>query len=131
MDVAEGRPEAAIASLRRAAAQAEGNSRPRALLGMHLARLGHRDEARAILGELQLQSGTRYVPSLSLAVLHAALGENAKALDALEKAYAARDPQLVFLKDDPRWSGLRKEPRFEALMRVMKLDRYGPGLSPN
>ena len=23
------------------------------------------------------------------------------------------------------------EPRFEALMRVMKLDRYGPGLSPN
>ncbi len=131
MDVAEGRPEAAIASLRRAAAQDEGNSRPRALLGMHLARLGHRDEARAILGELQLQSGTRYVPSLSLAVLHAALGENAKALDALEKAYAARDPQLVFLKDDPRWSGLRKEPRFEALMRVMKLDRYGPGLSPN
>jgi hypothetical protein len=98
---------------------------------MHLARLGRRDETRAILDQLLQQADTRYVPAFSLAVLHAALGENANALDALEKAYAARDPQLVFLKDDPRWSGLRHEPRFASLMRVMKLDRYGPGLSPN
>ena len=41
-----------------------------------------------------------------------------------------RDTQLVFLKDDPRWSGLRSEPRFVALMHKLKLDRYGPGLSP-
>ena len=130
MQLAEGNPEPAIASLRRAAAQAGTNSRPRALLGMHLARLGQRDEARAILDELRQQSSTRYVPAFSLAVLQSALGDNANALDSLENAYAARDPQLVFLKDDPRWSGLRREPRFEALMRVMKLDRYGPGLSP-
>ena len=131
MALAEGRPEQGIASLRRAVARAEGNSRPRALLGMHLARLGQVEETRTILIELQQQAGTRYVPSFSLAVLHAALGENANALDALEQAYAARDPQLVFIKDDPRWASLRKEPRFESLMRVMKLDRYGPGLSPS
>ncbi|HEX7440434.1 MAG TPA: tetratricopeptide repeat protein [Caldimonas sp.] len=131
MQLAEGQPEPAIALLRRAVAQAEGNSRPRAFLGMHLARLGRRDEAREILDQLLQQAGTRYVPSFSLAVLHAALGENATAFDALEKAYAARDPQIVFLKDDPRWVGLRHEPRFEALIRVMKLDRYGPGLSPS
>ena len=35
MQIADGQTEPAIASLRRAAAQAEGNSRPRALLGMH------------------------------------------------------------------------------------------------
>ena len=131
MQLAEGQPEPAIASLRRAAMQAEGNSRPRALLGMHLARLGRSDETRIILDELLQQSGARYVPPFSLAVLHAALSENAKALDALEKAYAARDPQLVFLKDDPRWSGLRHEARFVALMQTMKLDRFGPGLSPS
>ena len=129
MQLAEGQPEPAIASLRRAVARAEGNSRPRALLGMHLARLGRRDEARTILDQLQQQAGTRYVPSFSLAVLHAALGENANALDALEKAYAARDPQLVFLKDDPRWSGLRHEPRFDALMRAMKLIKGPAGSS--
>jgi tetratricopeptide (TPR) repeat protein len=131
MQLAEGQPEPAIASLRRAAAQAQGNSRPRALLGMHLAQLGRRDEARAILEEMLAERGTRYVPSFSIAVLHAALDENARALDALEKAYAARDPQLVFVKDDPRWAGLRQEPRFRALMGVMNLDRYGPGLSPS
>jgi len=62
--------------------------------------------------------------------MHAALGETAQALDALERAYEIRDVQLVFLKDDPRWSSLRSEPRFVALMRKLKLDRYGPGLSP-
>ena len=40
MQLAAGQTEPAIAAMRRAAAQAEGNSRPRALLGMHLARLG-------------------------------------------------------------------------------------------
>jgi hypothetical protein len=68
---------------------------------------------------------------VSLAVLHAALGDTALALDALERAYAVRDTQLVFLKDDSRWAGLRQEPRFVALMARLKLDRYGPGLSPS
>jgi len=128
--LAEQQPELAIASLRRAAAKSDGNTRPSALLGMHLARMGQRDEARAILNRLLELSKTRFVPPVSLAVLHAALGENALALDALERAFAAHDTQLVFLKDDPRWSGLRKEPRFAALLHALKLDRYGPGLSP-
>jgi DNA-binding winged helix-turn-helix (wHTH) protein/TolB-like protein/tetratricopeptide (TPR) repeat protein len=127
---AEQRPELGIASLRRTVAMADGNTRPSALLGMHLARIGQRDEARAILNQFLELAKTRFVPPVSLAVLHAALGENALALDALERAFAARDTQLVFLKDDPRWSGLRKEPRFAALMQALKLDRYGPGLSP-
>jgi len=130
MHLADGQPDLAIAALRRAVAQADGNSRPSALLGMFLARTGQRDAARAILDQLLERARTAFVPPLSLAVLHAALGENALALDALEQAVAARDPQVVFLKDDPRWSGLRREPRFLALMKTLKLDGYGPGLSP-
>ncbi|HSW08373.1 TPR end-of-group domain-containing protein [Aquabacterium sp.] len=130
LHLAEQRPDLGIASLRRAVALADGNTRPSALLGMHLARLGQRDEARAILNQLLARSKAQFVPPVSLAVLHAVLGETALALDALERAFAARDTQLVFLKDDPRWSGLRKEPRFLALMQALKLDRYGPGLSP-
>jgi DNA-binding winged helix-turn-helix (wHTH) protein/TolB-like protein/tetratricopeptide (TPR) repeat protein len=130
LHLAEQRPELAIASLRRGVAIAGGNTRPAALLGVHLARLGQRDEARAILNRMLELAKTRYVPPFSLAALHAALGEAAPALDALERAFSARDTQLVFLKDDPRWSGLRKEPRFAVLMHELKLDRYGPGLSP-
>jgi hypothetical protein len=37
---------------------------------------------------------------------------------------------MTFLKDDPRLAGLRKEPRFVALMHKLKLDGYGPGLAP-
>ena len=128
---ADQRPDLAIASLRRAVANADGTTRPSALLGMYLARAGQRDEARAILDQMLGRASQSYVPSFSLAVLHAALGETGLALDGLERALAVRDPQLVFLKDDPRWSGLRGEPRFAALMQRLKLDRYGPGLSPN
>ena len=131
LQLADGQPEVALASLRRAVMLAGGNTRIQALLAMHLARNGRRDEARAIQNQLLDLAKTRYVSPVSLAVAHAALGENALALDALERAFAAHDAQLVFLKDDPRWVSLRKEPRFATLMRQLKLDRYGPGLSPS
>ena len=98
---------------------------------MHLARLGHQAEARLILEQLLLRAQQSFVPPISLAELHGALGETTLALDALERAYVAHDTQLVFLKDDPRWAGLREQPRFVALLRKLKLDRYGPGLSPS
>lgn len=131
LQLAEQQPELAIGSLQRAVTLAGGNTRIRALLAMHLARMGRRDEARTIQNQLLDLAKTRYVSPVSLAVVHAALGENPLALDALELAFAAHDTQLVFLKDDPRWSSLRKEPRFAALMHQLKLDRYGPGLSPS
>ena len=131
LHLADQQPELAIASLRRAVALADGNSRASALLGMHLARMGQRDETRAILNQMLERAKTRYVPPVSLAVLHAALGENALALDSLERAFEGHDTQLIFLKNDPRWSGLRKEPRFAVLMQKLKLDRYGPGLMPS
>ncbi|MDR7298291.1 TolB-like protein/DNA-binding winged helix-turn-helix (wHTH) protein/Tfp pilus assembly protein PilF [Pelomonas aquatica] len=130
LHLADGRNDLALTELRQMAAGAGGNSRPQALLGMHLARLGHTAEARAILDRLLQRASRGYVPPISLAVLHAALGETALALDALERAHAAHDTQLVFLKDDPRWAPLRGQPRFIALLRQLKLDRYGPGLSP-
>lgn len=130
LHLADGRNDLALTELRQMAAGAGGNSRPQALLGMHLARLGHMAEARDILDRLLQRASRGYVPPISLAVLHAALGETALALDALERAHAAHDTQLVFLKDDPRWAPLRGQPRFVALLRQLKLDRYGPGLSP-
>jgi len=128
--LAEQQDEAGIAALRRAVAMADGSTQPSVLLGVHLARLGQRDEARTLLHQMLALSKTRYVPPTSLAALHAALGEVAPALALLEQAFAVHDTRLIVFKDDPRWATLRKEPGFLALVKKLKLDRYGSGLSP-
>ena len=129
LHLAEQQPEQAIVALRRGVVLAD-NSQASALLGVHLARSGQREEAREILNRLLSVAKIRYVPSISVAAVYAALGEVAPALDALDRALLLRDTRLIYLKDDPHWSGLRKEPRFVVLMQKLKLDRYGPGLSP-
>ncbi|APV51770.1 hypothetical protein BWI17_20030 [Betaproteobacteria bacterium GR16-43] len=130
LHLSEQRVDQAFVELRRSVTLAGGISTPTALLGVHLARTGQVAEAREILGQLRLRAQTRYVVPTAIAAMHAALGEVDLALDALDRAYLARDTRLTFLKDDPRLDSLRKHPRFIALMRTMKLDRYGPGLSP-
>jgi TolB-like protein/DNA-binding winged helix-turn-helix (wHTH) protein/Tfp pilus assembly protein PilF len=129
LHLAEQQPEQAIVALRRGVVLAD-NSQASALLGVHLARSGQREEAREILNRLLSVAKIRYVPPISVAAVYAALGEVAPALDALDRALLLRDTRLIYLKDDPHWSGLRKEPRFVVLMQKLKLDRYGPGLSP-
>jgi DNA-binding winged helix-turn-helix (wHTH) protein/TolB-like protein/Tfp pilus assembly protein PilF len=128
--LAEQRPEAGLASLRRAADLADGTTRPQAVLAVQLAALGQADEARELQRRLLALAKTHYVPPTSLAMVHAALDETAPALAALEQAFVVRDPRLIFLKDDPSWQRLRKEPRFIALRSRLGLDRFGPGLTP-
>ena len=43
-----------------------------------------------------------------------------KALEWLDTAMRLRDPGLVYLKTDPLMDPLRKEPRFQAVMRELK-----------
>lgn len=130
MLLAEGQPEKALAAMQHAVELAGGSTRAMALLGAHLARQGQERAAREVLAQLQTLERSRYVPGTSLATVHASLGEVAPALDALERAYRDRDTRLVFLKDDPLLAGLRSQPRFQALLRRLKLDGYGPGLAP-
>jgi hypothetical protein len=129
LHMADQRPKEGIAAMRRAAALCDG-TRPRSVLGVQLALLGEAEEARQILDQLLSESKKRYVTPTSIASLHAALGETAPALTNLERGFELRDTRMVFLKDDPHWRGLRAEPRFAGLMKVLKLDRYGPGLTP-
>jgi hypothetical protein len=58
--------------------------------------------------------------------VHNALGDTVAALDALERAHAAHDIRVAFLKVDARWNNLRDEPRFRALMQQLRL-REAPG----
>jgi DNA-binding winged helix-turn-helix (wHTH) protein/Flp pilus assembly protein TadD len=127
--LAEGRVDDGIAALRRAAALGRESSRPQAMLGVQLAAVGRGEETLHLLAALEARNRTRFVPPTAIAALHAALGQVGPALDNLEQAVAVRDARVVFLKDDPYWRMLRPEPRFAALLKQLRLDHLGPGLS--
>ena len=46
---------------------------------------------------------------------------NQEALEWLEKAYEAHDPNSPYLSVDPIFDDLRNEPRFQDILRWMKL----------
>jgi DNA-binding winged helix-turn-helix (wHTH) protein/TolB-like protein/Tfp pilus assembly protein PilF len=86
-----------------------------------LAKSGKPEEARGVLEELLKLSSVRYVPPYKIAFIYNALEMRDNALGWLEKAYEERDPQMTFLKVEPKWNNLRSEPRFIDLMKHMKL----------
>ncbi len=47
----------------------------------------------------------------------ASIGENQRAVEALEDAFAERESFITLLKVDPRLDPLRDDPRFQELLR--------------
>ena len=110
----------AIAELRRATELSLGSPPVLAALARTLAVSGRITEARNLLEQLQL-SKRQYVSPFYVAIVYAGLGENERALDWLEKAYADRSNAIVFLKVDPQLDTLRSYPRFHELQRKLRL----------
>jgi TolB-like protein/Tfp pilus assembly protein PilF len=73
--------------------------------------------------QLVNQAQLRYVPMLLIARFYAYAKEKGLALDWLEKACEAREPQAAFLTVDADWDILREEPGFTTL-----LDRFSGDL---
>jgi tetratricopeptide (TPR) repeat protein len=78
---------------------------------------GRRDEARKVLDELRDLSKQKYVTAYGVALVYAGLGEKDEAFAWLDRAFDERSHWLVWLKLDPRWEGLRSDPRFAELVR--------------
>ena len=57
---------------------------------------------------------------MRMAALHALSGDNAGALDWLDRAYAERHPALVYLRYDPTLESLRAHPRVGRILSEMK-----------
>jgi serine/threonine-protein kinase len=92
-----------------------------ATLGWVLARAGKRAETEALLRELEVGARVDYVSPVAFAILNIGLGNVERAIDWAERAYADRRGWLVYLKVNPMLDPLRGLPRFEALVRKMKL----------
>jgi tetratricopeptide (TPR) repeat protein len=90
-------------------------------LGYVYARAGRSKDAHKVITELTNRSSHEYVTPYALALVHAGLGENGRALECLERAGEERSPRLVFLSVEPAFDGLRGDPRFAAVRRKLGL----------
>jgi serine/threonine protein kinase/Tfp pilus assembly protein PilF len=84
------------------------------------AKCGRQDRARDYLRRMQQLESGRFVDPLSIAIVHAALGEQERVLERLEQAYRARSPWLFFVGRFPGFysiESLADDPRFQELSR--------------
>jgi len=63
-------------------------------------------------------------PPMRLASLYTITGKTDEALDWLEKAFEDRDSNIPRINSDYEYSGLRSEPRFQALIEKIGLQDY-------
>jgi TolB-like protein/Tfp pilus assembly protein PilF/predicted Ser/Thr protein kinase len=106
----------AIAECQRAATGSGNDLLRTAGLGRAYALAGMTVKAREILRKLHSESERRYVPAYFLATVYVALGEKDEAFTWLEKAYDARDANLIWLKVDDAVDPLRSDARFRELL---------------
>ncbi len=84
-------------------------------LGYIYARAGRKADALRILEDLDRRAGDEYVPSYGRAVVYAALGDEGKTMEWLQKAFEERS-FLVHLKVDPAFDSIREKPSFTSLL---------------
>src|SRR5216110_184557 len=89
-----------------------------AMLGQAYARNGQRDEAQKILARLNEEAKSHYVAPYALALVQIGLGDKDRAIEELDHAYREQETNYLFaIKVDPMLDDLRRDPRFEALVR--------------
>ena len=117
----------AIAAYQEAIRLGDESPSTQIFLGAAFARAGERERAQMMLKRLET---SKYVSPGELAVLYAALDQHEQAFRSLEKAFAARDVQMQFLRVDPAFDSLRGDPRFGDLLRRVGLPTVGTAVSP-
>ena len=108
------------------AAQSSCEARPdsfrsRVCLAVVYDRLGRHADAAALVAKIMQEGGD--AAAYQFAEIFAQGGDRKAALDWLEKAMRLRDPGLVSTKVDPLMDPLRKEPRFQAVMRELQFPK--------
>ena len=91
-------------------------------LGYALGRAGKRDEARSILNRLLELRRSKYASAELIASLHWLLDNQDAAFEWLERAIEERDHWLCYAKYEPDLRGMRSDPRFQGILRRLRLD---------
>ena len=82
------------------------------------ARAGRRDDALRVTREREAASRRgEWIYPVQMAYIYGALGNADAAFAWLERSYAARDPDLIFIAAEPEYAPIRSDPRFASLAR--------------
>jgi hypothetical protein len=117
--VQAGDPDGGIAEIRQLDMRSPYN---RAMLAQAYAAAGRGDEARRLLDALRAGATREYVSPYFVALVHAALGDDAEAIAALRRAYNEQDSTIVNVRMDPRFDHLHRDPAFKDLLERMSLE---------
>jgi len=112
----------ALTVLRRAKTLAGEIMPIRGALGNIYARAGKISEAEAVLAELVDLQSVRYVSPLDFALVYAGLGKTADVFQFLKQAAADHCGRLAWTLIEPRYEGLRSDPRFVELLHHVNLE---------
>jgi hypothetical protein len=82
---------------------------------------GQPTRAREVLRKLEVRAQDAYVSPYHFAYVWAGLGDTDRAMDWLERAVAERTGPAYGIKGSFLLAPLRAHPRFQALLRQMKL----------
>jgi tetratricopeptide (TPR) repeat protein len=110
-----GRHDEAISEIERAIALSGDSVFILDDLGYIYARAGRKGDALRVLEDLDRRAGEEFVPSYGRAVVYAALGDEAKTLEWLQKAFEERS-FLVYAKVDPAFDSIREKAGFRTLL---------------
>ena len=116
-----GRNEEGVAELERAAELSDRSSRSLAYLGYGYGKGSKYEEANALLSELEGRSRHAFVPPYFRALVHCGLGQIDEAFEYLNEACDLPDTMVRDLKVDPPLEVLREDPRYDELLRRIRL----------
>ena len=89
--------------------------------GYALATVGKRDEALAVVKELEQKYAAREMDGVRIASVYVGLGDKDKAFEWLEKDLQARRPTLPEMRMELEFRSVRDDPRYKDILRRMGL----------
>jgi TolB-like protein/tetratricopeptide (TPR) repeat protein len=104
-----------------ASLEAKGDTVAEAALARGYAEGGYSRALSRMAETLVVRSRTSHVTPWQIGTLYTRAGKKDEALDWLEKAVEARDPNVPYLSIDPIFDDLRANPRFQKLIHRLNL----------
>ncbi len=90
-------------------------------LGMVYGRMGRREEADAVIAELEAAAGQRYVPRYHIAMVYHGLRDEARVMQEFERSVEERSGVVAWSKVDPVINWLMPNERFRQVLREVGL----------
>ena len=110
-----------VEEIEKAVELSHGGVRAKSYLAFAYGIVGRKNDAMAVISELEQSSGRQYVSPFNLAIAYAGLKETEATIKWLLKAYEQHASTVSIIKIDPAFDFLRSDPRFIDLQRKIGL----------